>query len=334
MNAEEHDPPTVRIGLWGAPESGKTTFLAALFLAADQLGHRRGQEGPIKVESRDQPSEMFKNLYSDGLASGRQFPEATVASTDPLEWRFTGDLRRTRFADRRAWFLPARHVPLDFRLRLRDHPGRAFDVPVSGRRIPVDSVTEGADRLDLIDELAECDGLIYLFDPLREAHQEDSYKYFLGVLKQLKNRVDVGRLPGQKLPHHLSVCVTKFDDNHTFAQALSLSGMVGVDSEARQPCIPAKDAQHYFDWVCETTRGTAELVRNAILTDFRADRTRYYAVSSVGFFHGRQGRGWNPDDPSNVRTEGALNTIRGHVRPLNVLDPIIDIERALRAGER
>jgi ATPase subunit of ABC transporter with duplicated ATPase domains len=36
--AEEPSVPgTARIGLWGAPGSGKTTFLAALFLAAHQL---------------------------------------------------------------------------------------------------------------------------------------------------------------------------------------------------------------------------------------------------------------------------------------------------------
>jgi hypothetical protein len=333
MTVDEPLPPAVRVGLWGAPESGKTTFLASLFLAAAQLGSDRVTGSPITVTAKDLPSKQFMELYSTALDSNRQFPEATFTSSDPFEWRFTGDLRGTRFAPRH-WYTRRRHVPLDFRLQLRDHPGRAFKVPVSGRAIAVNAETRAAGRIDLIGELADCHGLIYLFDPLREAHKEGSYEYFMGVLQQLKQRLDgEGRLQDRKLPQRLAVCITKFDDKLTFTQASKLSGMVAVDRATRQPCIPEKDTERYFKWVCENTRGTAEVVRDAIIRNFLPGHIRYYAVSSVGFFPGSHGGGLDLDDPSNVQSDGALNTIRGRVRPLNVLEPIIDLERTLRVGQ-
>src|SRR6266702_97343 len=173
--------PQVRVGLWGAPNSGKTTFLASLFLAADQL--RAGSRtAPIAVRALDQPSEEFKRRYSLMLAAGRRFPEATASVSAPLQWQLTGDLRGVDIADRR-WWNRWRHVPLDFVLRMRDIPGEAFRDALHAGPDAADSGYSSA--LDLVGELADCQGLVYLFDPSREAYNADSYAYFEGVLTQL-----------------------------------------------------------------------------------------------------------------------------------------------------
>lgn len=109
-----------------------------------------------------------------------------------MEWRFIGDLRGTQFAPRR---LPVRHMSLDFVLRLRDVPRRYFgDGPQAGP------------EMDLIGELAECDGLVYLFDPTREAYSADSYAYFETVTTRLTRRVaQQGRLVDGQLLHRFGV---------------------------------------------------------------------------------------------------------------------------------
>ena len=315
---------SVRVGLWGAPDSGKTTFLAALFLAADQLLRRRRREAPIAVRALDQASEEFKHRYSVMLAAGRRFPAATATVSPVFEWQFTGDLRGTRFAPRRL--LPARHVPLDFVLRLRDIPGRYFgDEPRS----------DDSGEMDLIGELAQCDALVYLLDPSREAYNPDSYAYFEAVSTRLMRRVaDEGRLVGGRLPHRLSVCITKFDDPRTFAES-KLTGFVKTYPGTGQPYVPARDARRYFDAMCAGTRGTAEVVRDAIRATFVPERIHYYAVSSVGFAPGGTGSGWNSNDPSNLRrSEDGAFMLRDRPRPINVLEAVVDLERTIRETAR
>lgn len=79
-------------------------------------------------------------------------------------------------------------------------------------------------------------------------------------------------------------------------------------------------------------RGIAETVRDAILANFLPERTRYYAVSSVGFAVGRDGEGWDRDDPANTsRADDGQHVLRHRPRAVNVLEAVIDLERALRA---
>ena len=309
--------PAARLGLWGAPESGKTTFLTALFLAASQLVRRGGRESPITVRALDRASEEFKLRHTMMLAVERRFPVATVAASPLLEWRFTGDLRGTRFVPRRL-LGAGRSVPLDFVLRMRDTPGEYF-----GRE-------PATDQLDLVGELAQCDGLIYLLDPGREAFHHDSYAYFEAVSTQLLRRVgEEGRLVDGRLPHQLAVCITKFDDPRTFAES-KFTGLVRLHPDTGQPYIPAESARRYFDAMCVATRGTAEAVRDAIRTNFLPQRTHYYAVSSIGFVGDNSL--WGMEDPSNrVRTLDGNFGLRYRPRPINVLEPVVDLERALRA---
>jgi hypothetical protein len=223
----EAEVRTVQVGIWGAPESGKTTFLAALFLAATQLTKTGGQN-PIAVSPLDEPSAEFQRRHPRALASDFHFPDATKEASRPFRWHFTGDLRGTRFAPHR-FLRPGRRTPVDFVLKLRDRPGESFgDVTAVG-------AGGNAGGPTLIDELAACDGLIYLFDPNREAFNADAFDYFHDVLLELNLRVgQQGRLVGGRLPHQVAVCITKFDDDRTFADS-KLTGKVRRNPLTGQP---------------------------------------------------------------------------------------------------
>jgi hypothetical protein len=68
-----------------------------------------------------------------------------------------------------------------------------------------------------------------------------------------------------------------------------------------------------------------------LLGAFLARRTRCHAVSSIGFVG--DSSLWGIEDPSNrVRTLDGDFGLRHRPRPINVLEPVVDLERALRAG--
>ncbi|MWK34661.1 hypothetical protein GEV43_11795 [Actinomadura sp. J1-007] len=72
-----------RIGLWGAPESGKTTFLAALQVAILRSPEQWMLYG-VNEESND-----FLDVQTGRLTQHRQFPSATVVS-GALSWTLRG----------------------------------------------------------------------------------------------------------------------------------------------------------------------------------------------------------------------------------------------------
>lgn len=310
----------LRVGLWGAPASGKTTFLASLFLAAKQLTLRNGQHHPMTVTPKNPDSAEFQRRYEADLGDLRRFPDATSKKSELLEWRFTGDLAGTRFGRRRRWLLPTRPELVDFTLRLRDQPGGAFL-----SRMPIDGQPGSTPDEALIDELGSCDGLIYLFDPYREAN-DSAYAYFHGVLNRLSEQAGRnGRADERgRLLHRIAVCVTKFDDDQTFGDA-ELTGFVRRHPTTGQPHIPDHSAEQYFDVVCNTVRGTAQLIRDDIRSSFLPERIRYYAVSSVGFHYNASSRRWAP----NVAIEGGRVIIRDRPQPVNVLDAVVNLERAI-----
>jgi hypothetical protein len=62
------------------------------------------------------------------------------------------------------------------------------------------------------------------------------------------------------------------------------------------------------------------------------DHVRYFATSSVGFWIGPDGR-FNVDDFQNIEYVNDEQRLRGGVRPVNVLEPLIAIERKIRLGK-
>src|SRR5688572_19627630 len=154
-------PDEVRIGIWGATGSGKTMYLATLPVAG--LAKQWTIAG-ITDESID-----FSLKAEEALARAELLP-GTGQKSDELAFSVgyaeTIELPRT-WLDRLLRRTRTARRPFGFKLVVQDHPGGAYHAQ--------------ADIFDNIgDFLSACDGIVYLFDPVREgAGIEDNRFYFL-----------------------------------------------------------------------------------------------------------------------------------------------------------
>ncbi len=304
-------PVGVRIGVWGASGSGKTTFLGAVPIAAMQ--HRRQGVNWV-VAGMDPSSTEFLHDSVDQLVSEQRFPQATRAQRD-LRWSFNGETRgaRGRPASRQ----------MSFALEVLDLPGEAFN-PRSNQ--VAEDLHEQA-----VTHLTSCGGLVYLFDPLLDANQQTaSINYFFGMASQMAARVrDEGRLlRNGRLPHHVAVCVTKFDHPDVFEPALR-ARWVTQERVGDIPRVPDAQAQGFFDWICDSFRGgSARLVRDALGNFFAPDRMSYHASSAIGF---RLNANNQFDYRSYVNVEPDGQRICGSPpTPINVIEPLMALEGGLR----
>ncbi|MGW1071208.1 hypothetical protein [Streptomyces sp. NPDC002537] len=304
----------VRIGLWGAPHSGKTTYLAAVPIAAMQQS-RYGRAG-WAVSGMNPESNDFLARGVARLASDRIFPDASVG-VQPLSWSFQGEGRPPgKFRRRRK---------VSFVLEVQDVAGEVY-----GRD------DEHALRPRVLDQLARSQGLIYLFDPLLDGKPATrSLDFFYSMLNELNTRVrDAGMLRRNRLPHHVSVCVTKFDHPDVFRPAVE-AGWVTQDSVGSQlPRVPAEHATRYFQWMCDEFRGSsARLVRDGLGTFFHPNHISYYVSSAIGFR-------LNPQHVFDYRNYHNVEIVEGDARictspvPINVLEPLTDLEHRIRSAAR
>src|SRR5690242_13399330 len=184
-------PPERGITMLGASETGKTTFLAALQIALlrqDHLGWSLTGDNPGSTQA------MIK--FMDDMTRMHMFPPATVARLENYRWSLRAQVRGVR--EWHWWGFRRRtrlvRIPLD----LIDGPGRAAD----GTRI-----FGGGLAADLIKSLEGSAGIMLFFDPLSEHERGDAFQHLYGVLTLLRS-LAVGQ---GKLPHHVAVCITKFD---------------------------------------------------------------------------------------------------------------------------
>jgi len=331
----------VKIGLWGSPSSGKTTFLGALRHAV-QTDKAMG-EWTI-IPGNQSSSELLVSL-THTLVRLQEFPVATPLGAEvELQWHFIGDLVGSEVGRRRPrkW---SRRGPADskFLLNLIDVSGEAFSHTPESRNVPVNVVNRA------LGHLAASQGLIYLFDPIVEQELRHSVEYVNNTIVNLSARMLAeGRLIGKYVPQHLSVCITKFDHPEFFQQArwkrLVNSGPDGM------PRVLDKDARTLFNMICdgkfweyrdEQSLGSAQFIRDELTNRFHPDRIRYFVTSSIGF---HRPLGWDPVaglgpefkiDPENFanvhEVDGKLR-IRGPIAPINVLEPLISLQQRLTGG--
>ncbi|MDH2389281.1 hypothetical protein QCN29_10855 [Streptomyces sp. HNM0663] len=294
----------VRIGLWGSPTSGKTTFLAALRLAAQEPS---GAYGRWQVVAADDVSEAFLIQSSRELTIDRRFPVATRES-GLLSWLFRGDLTGSRYA-RKRFGRSRRANQLEFEFSVLDAPGGHYE-----------DLYQNVDGDRATAHLAASTGLIYLFDPMREAVDGDSFAYLNGTLARLTRRcMAAGTLDGPYLPHHIAVCVTKFDDPEVFERARR--GNWTELGPQGTPVVP--DPEGFFDWLAQDLHGsTMELIGRAIRSSFHPSRIHFFATSAIGFST-RPGGGVDLGRFGNVHQVGGEPQILGAINPHNVMDPVI-----------
>ncbi|MGI5506205.1 hypothetical protein [Lentzea sp. CA-135723] len=332
-------PPTqLRLGLWGPPGSGKTTYLAALKLATMR---RAEGVGNWIMSGLDDESTRFLQDSTDQLTHQRSFPTATTTDKSML-FRFTGErevTRRNRFGRK-----VVEMEPISFELDVLDVPGRRYD---SDRPAP-DRPQEREQDLDfggedlagtqtrlaepmssveqenqLLDHLQMCHGIVYLFDPERDSTEHDAFRFFHPVLDKLTERVmSQVHFNGARLPHHVAVCVTKFDQPNIYRQA-QLKGYTLMDGEPPYlPRVPNDSAAEFFAMLCADPLSNTDLVEKGLRQYFST--LNYFITSSIGFYVA--GNRFRAQDSLNVERVSAGKDgfrIKGRVYPINVLEPLL-----------
>ncbi|WP_329461492.1 TRAFAC clade GTPase domain-containing protein [Streptomyces sp. NBC_01431] len=297
-------PDRIRIGLWGAPRSGKTTYLAALQIAAMQ--YQRHNAGSWSITGMTQEANAFLAQGTDLLTRQRAFPEATMG-VQGLAWALQGPEEKGKlgFRNRRPNFV----------LEIQDAAGEVFrhDHP---------------QQAQLVGHLARSHGVIYLFDPVGDAEEAtESFTYLQATLTQLAARVrDRGELVDGMLPHHVSVCIAKFDHPDIFRPAAEAGWVTQDMVGSRLPRVPREQSENFFQWMCNEFRGSnARLVRDALYSHFDPRRISFYAASAVGFRLNPQ-QVFDYNDYVQPVEVGGKPHIRTSPVPINVLEPLIDLE--------
>ncbi|MCL8014251.1 hypothetical protein [Streptomyces sp. AS02] len=301
----------IRIGLWGAPRSGKTTYLTALPIAAMQ--YQRHNEGGWNISGMTHEANAFLAQGVELLTRQRAFPPASMG-VQGMAWSVEGPEERDGlFRTRRPSFV----------LEIQDAAGEVFrhDHP---------------QQPQLVGHLARSHGLIYLFDPVGDAQEStESLAYLDATLRQLIAQVrDRGELVNGRLPHHVSVCIAKFDHPDVFRPAVEAGWVVQDTVGSQLPRVPEDQSEKYFRWMCEEFRGSnARLVRDALYAAFDPRRISYYAASAVGFRLNPQHVFDYRDYVQPVAVDGTLR-IRTSPVPINVMEPLIDLESRIHRDRR
>ncbi|MET9905019.1 hypothetical protein [Streptomyces sp. NPDC006446] len=308
LSEHQQDGPAAdrtRIALWGAPRSGKTTYLAALPIAAMQ--HQRHGKGTWLISGTTPEANTFLNDGVRKLAIERGFPEATL-DLKSMSWKFQG---LEPLTGRRKGFREARFV-----LEVQDVPGEMYHGTES----------------ETVDQLARSQGLIYLFDQLDDPEAVgDSLASFFATLNSLYSRVEEfgGHYQG-RLPHHLAVCIVKFDDPQVLGPAVEAGWVTQEEHGSRLPRVPGHLTGSYFQWLCNNARHPgARMVRDGLATYFHPERVAYYTTSAIGYR-------LTPEHVFDFRDYANVEVINHSVRistppvPFNVLEPLTDLERRIR----
>lgn len=308
VSEQQEDGPAAdrtRIALWGAPRSGKTTYLAALPIAAMQ--HQRQGKGTWLISGTTPEANTFLNDSMKKLTVERSFPEATLDLKN-MSWTVQG---LEPLTGRRKGIREARVV-----LEVQDVLGDMYH----------------GTEYETVDQLARSQGLIYLFDPFGEPEAVgDSLTSFFGTLNSLYSRGEEfgGHYQG-RLPHHLAVCIAKFDDPQVFQPAVEAGWVTQDEHGARLPRVPGHLTGSYFQWLCNNARyPSARMVRDGLTTYFHPERVAYYTTSAIGYRLTPE-HAFDFSNYANVVVTNHSAHISTPPVPFNVLEPLTDLERRIR----
>ncbi len=204
--------PHVQIGFIAGRGSGQTTFLGALPIAVEQ--HYAGW-----MLSEQEPAcpgwDRTLSDSADLLRAGR-LPEPSAGAQE-YQCTLTGPRYSLRLL---------RDVggSTTFDLRVRDQPAATLLAAESSHEI--------------WEHLADCDALVYLFDPGSERRAEGRTVDYLKRSVELIRRAIRSREPtgDNRLPHALAVCVTKFDE-YAFFGELDKREIVGTTKKTGLPYV-------------------------------------------------------------------------------------------------
>jgi hypothetical protein len=326
-----------KIGLWGAPTSGKTTFLAALSIAATRKRDQR-----IQLFGADDASTHFLIEQTALLTSDLRFPPATNQESH-LNWvmHMDADAQVRRFG--RNWTDKVRFA---FDLDFLDVPGRVYDpragAPAAGsphlfgdEADQASAVGTSGDDEAFLHDLASCDGLVLLFDPTNEWQKNEVFHYFHGTLLKIAQRRlrDPARTTNL-LPQYVAVCTTKFDHNDVYRKACEMGFVSPSIDERLFPKVSDRRAEEFFVAIGKESKlSNADLVRDTLRNFFEEGRVQFFVTSAIGFRVDSTGR-FDEWDFENVdERSGPSPRIRGPIYPINVIEPQMWLGQKLAGGQ-
>ena len=202
------------ITMWGATATGKTTFLAALYTAL------LDQDIGWRLRGADQPSTEALVALTNKLADEGTFPGHTIGIRN-YRWSLVGTVPRA-IKEWRWNGLHRRDLEVEIPLDLVDAAGEVAD----GSKAYGREVTQR-----FVDNLTNSTGIVFFYDPIREFEHGDAFRNTFGVLTQLDSKMG----SKGKLPHHVAVCVTKFDEQRVFDAATAMRLVI---TTTRHPAFP------------------------------------------------------------------------------------------------
>jgi len=313
----------LRIGIWGSPKSGRTTFLTVLgMFFTEWTDGRPGEQW--RVQPVNEPTAAFISDCVAALAREKKLPQATIpGEPKPLAFRLEG--RRRHTIPPLHWLPPQRLAEITLTI-----PDR------SGGDLAPGSQSAGASAT------AEADVLVYFFDPTHDVQpvlpKWHSADYLTTVLTELGLAAATGadRLDQPILTKHIAVCVPKLDNQRVFDAAREY-GYLETDPRSGLPWVPPRHARRFFEAITYDQESIqADYLRRELSRSFDQKMMSFHALSSVGFWVPEGGQ-FDPGDVCNVVMEpGAESadepgTLRGQVRPVHILDPLISlVQRAMK----
>jgi hypothetical protein len=297
----------IRIGVWGGPGSGKTTFLASLRIAA--LLEESGEWSICGQDSLYPGSTKFLADVTNTLRKG-EFPAATTTSFE-YAYEVTGRVTPGILRDMPGTALQMLGIgrQVSFILHLYDTPGGYFA-----------SITDPNNAL--WEKLANCDGLIYLFDLSKEQREYSNFEYMQIAADFIKQKTARNRYIDKKyLPHFLAACLSKVDDP-AILKALIQAGLVIQNEHDRRDTPYLADTRQAFEAIGDP------LIDKTLSRYFHNRRLNHFACSSIGFYAQADGR-IDLGDCVNLVTTPAGSRIRSgrNIHPVNVFAPLIWIEQ-------
>jgi energy-coupling factor transporter ATP-binding protein EcfA2 len=312
-------PEEIKIGIWGGSGSGKTTYLSALRIAA-----LNDQSGRWVIDGLDPLSARFLSDGTRLLRRGTFPPPTEAASAARYSYEVRGNLTAGLLDRLRYKVGSPRYV--NFKLDVFDYPG--------GLLLTADAGDE------LWQYLADCQGLLYLYDPQMTDIETDNFECLqqsLDMIRQVYVRNNQSPYYRGKLPQHLAVCITKFDDDSVFTQ-LMRHNLIAQDPDDPIHAPYVLDSTKAFECFADP------LTLATIQGYFQEDRVKYFATSSIGFNVDSETGKVDVERCNNTVTELLATTINGQqtiikqvrivgrVNPINVLDPLLWLHAKLTGG--
>jgi hypothetical protein len=320
--------------------------LASLYIAVN-----RRMPPDMNIFGVDDASTDFLIKSTHTMTDDQKFPGGTQQAESyswTLNMNTTVERTRTSRLGRKTTFSEV--IPSKLNIDLRDAPGGYFGyraapqaqlqqaqqrVNFGGVGAPAPGANAAVSPEDeMMEYLSGCDGLLLLIDPIREQELGDAHNYFQTTLLKIAQRKLAAFGAESHLPHHVAVCITKFDHPSVYGYARQNGYRVYNDEDPFLfPRVHEDDAETFFREFCRRSpKSEAEMICSALGGFFRPERVRFFVSSAIGFNLGQSSRFRDDDDPQNTVDGPNGPTIRGRIYPINVLEPILWLGQRVLAG--